>query len=343
MPFAERLFSRRNKPPHASSPQDSGESYLIDEKQPSPIAIIYKSELDYLSRCVLDYPNIETGGQLFGFWTNQGVPVVMYVIGPGRNANHQPTFFNQDTEYLTTVGNALLDKFGLCHIGEWHSHHQLGLARPSGHDARTMHNGLIRIPQRRLLLCICNYERGMSTVNPFNFHENNLQGYADAKWQVIDMESPFRPIADRQLASLLIHPRTAEARHGSNSVFEEQPEPPKSRMIKIPKDYWVSRPGNLQTLKQMLELTQTMFNGMSVNTQADENGIVQFVIPDRSIAIRFGKDFPALAPGMFLRGTEVQPNVQWVQPANDSCIFFEYAQWVRQLFSTFAQTPPSEQ
>ena len=29
-------------------------------------AIIYKSELEYISRCVLDYLNIETGGDLFG-------------------------------------------------------------------------------------------------------------------------------------------------------------------------------------------------------------------------------------------------------------------------------------
>ena len=77
--------------------RDDVDSYLIDEKEPAPTAIIYQSELDYLSRCILDYPDIETGGQLFGFWTNQGVPVVLYVIGPGRHANHQQSFFNQDS------------------------------------------------------------------------------------------------------------------------------------------------------------------------------------------------------------------------------------------------------
>jgi hypothetical protein len=41
-------------------------------------AIIYQSELDYISRCVLDYPNIETGGDLFGFWTYSGFPVIQY-------------------------------------------------------------------------------------------------------------------------------------------------------------------------------------------------------------------------------------------------------------------------
>ena len=61
---------------------------------PAPIAIIYKSELDYISRCILDCTNIETGGQLFGFWTAEGVPVVLYAIGPGPHANHQSAFFN---------------------------------------------------------------------------------------------------------------------------------------------------------------------------------------------------------------------------------------------------------
>ena len=99
--------------------------------------LIYKSELEYISRCILDYTNIETGGQLFGYWTSDGVPVVLYVIGPGPHANHQGAFFNQDVNYLEMIGGILTRDFGLQHMGEWHSHHQLGLARPSGHDSST--------------------------------------------------------------------------------------------------------------------------------------------------------------------------------------------------------------
>ena len=88
------------------------------ESNPAPCAVIYQSELDFVSRCILDRPDIETGGQLFGFWTARGVPVVLYAIGPGLQANHQLTFFNQDVEYLKLVGNLLLEKFGLQHIGE---------------------------------------------------------------------------------------------------------------------------------------------------------------------------------------------------------------------------------
>ena len=105
---------------------------------PSSKAYIYKSEMEYISRWILDYKNIETGGQLFGYWTASGSPVVVYAIGPGEKANHQVAFFNQDIDYLTSIGNVLVRHYGLHHIGEWHSHHKLGLARPSGHDASTM-------------------------------------------------------------------------------------------------------------------------------------------------------------------------------------------------------------
>ena len=31
-------------------------------------ASIYNSELEFISKCVLDYENLETGGDLFGYW-----------------------------------------------------------------------------------------------------------------------------------------------------------------------------------------------------------------------------------------------------------------------------------
>ena len=102
----------------------SESTYLPEEAAPAKMAVIYRSEMDYISRCIRDYPNIETGGQLFGFLTENGAPVVCYAIGPGRDANHQQAFFNQDTDYLQKVYNQLNRRYGLRYIGEWHSHHQ---------------------------------------------------------------------------------------------------------------------------------------------------------------------------------------------------------------------------
>jgi hypothetical protein len=107
-------------------------------------APIFKEDLEYISRCILDYPDIETGGNFFGFWNNLSYPVIQYVTGSGRNSYHHVTFFKQDVEFLLDAGNAAYHSFGMQHIGSWHSHHKLGLAVPSSHDCQTMANAISR-------------------------------------------------------------------------------------------------------------------------------------------------------------------------------------------------------
>ena len=171
--------------------------------------LVYQSELDYLSRCILDYPNIETGGQLFGFHTAKGTPVVCYVIGPGTHANHQTTFFNQDLNYLETIGDVLTREYGLQHIGEWHSHHQLGLCRPSGYDAQTMHHSIDGLHLEQFLLCIGTTDGKAACINAFHFYENN-QSYYPAKWNIKAEPSPYRKTIDERLNHLLAHPHIQE-------------------------------------------------------------------------------------------------------------------------------------
>lgn len=311
----------------------SAPSYLIDEKTPSPLAIIYQSELDYISRCVLDYPNIETGGQLFGFWTSQGVPIVLYAIGPGRNANHQKTFFNQDSNYLSTVGNALLDRFALCHIGEWHSHHQLGLAQPSGHDAQTMFHGIQSIPQRRLILCICNYRDGRTTINPYNFHENDMRHYEDAMWQVIEMESPFRQIADSTLSTLLIHPQTSRPSHGNNRIVGKNAQQSSAGIhsIEFDSEYWLIRPNNVERMKQILAIVKSQFTGKPIDVQANEEGVVQLCINNGEIIMRFPKGFPEISPQIIFEGETCNLTSTWSIPENDDQIIISFKQWLSDI------------
>lgn len=171
--------------------------------------MVYQSELDYLSRCILDYPNIETGGQLFGFYAAKGTPIVCYAIGPGMHANHQTTFFNQDIRYLETIGDILTREYGLQHIGEWHSHHQLGLSRPSGYDAQTMHHSIDGLHLGQFLLCIGTTDGKAACVNAYNFYEND-RSYYHVKWNIKAESSPYRKIIDERLLDLLAHPHTQE-------------------------------------------------------------------------------------------------------------------------------------
>lgn len=61
---------------------------------------IYREELDFMARTILDSPHLETGGNLFGYWTPNGDAVIMYVLGPGRRSVCRFTSFIQDADYL---------------------------------------------------------------------------------------------------------------------------------------------------------------------------------------------------------------------------------------------------
>ena len=156
----------------------------------------------------MDYPNIETGGQLFGFWTSTGTPVIMFAIGPGKNAQHNHTSFIQDQAYMLNIGKAIHNKFRLQHIGDWHSHHNLGLERPSGGDVDSMTYGVGKPGFPRMLLCIGNCYSNHTTLNAYNFHESDCYNYAHASWDIIDENSPYRDVIEAILSDKLIHPLT---------------------------------------------------------------------------------------------------------------------------------------
>lgn len=189
----------------------------------APCALVYQSELDFVSRCILDRKHIETGGELFGFWTATGIPVVLFAIGPGPKANHQATFFNQDIDYLVRVGRRLIRQFGLQHIGEWHSHHQLGLAQPSVHDAHTMSSCIANRHLGRFVMGLGNCDESCSTFNAFEFVEGHGTDFHALPWDIKPGTSPFRAAIenDRELMGLLVAPRTPAARQGAMLFAEE--------------------------------------------------------------------------------------------------------------------------
>ena len=184
---------------------------ISDTQVATKEVIAYQSELDYISRCILSHPNIETGGQIFGFYASKGTPVVCYAIGPGSHANHQVTFFNQDLDYLQTIGSILNQEFGLQHIGEWHSHHRLGLDHPSGHDAQTMHHSIDALHLGQFLLCIGTLADRSTNIKAFTFYEND-PSYHFASWHIKATPSPYRQVIDEHLKDLLVHPLVQEPR-----------------------------------------------------------------------------------------------------------------------------------
>lgn len=259
-------------------------------------SVIFKSELDYISRCILDYPDIETGGQLFGYWSEDGVPVVLFAIGPGPKANHQRAFFNQDVDYLLRIGNELNRRFGLEHIGEWHSHHRLGLARPSGHDANTMISTIREKNLGRFLLCIGNCDSVSSSLNPFMCDAHECRA---TSWDVIMADSPARGLVTRELNGMLEDPRTRTACHKDsrlNGAGQSRPEYASS--------YWLEKRENGVVLNAMLEYVRRSHRQDAViSVKLDGEGHVHIVISDATRAgevwkedIVFPGSFPQTAP-----------------------------------------------
>ncbi len=325
-------MSRNDYFTNQSNQMNQRSSSGIDESRPATIAVIYRSEMDYISRCIHDYPNIETGGQLFGFVTEYGAPVVCYAIGPGPRANHQPAQFNQDTEYLQNTYNELNRRYGLRYIGEWHSHHQLGLAKPSGGDTQTVVYGIKRRNFRHFLLCIGNCDSNQhSTLNAFTFHLDDPFNYFHAPWKIIEMESPYRPIIDRDLSDWLCHPRTQRASYGSIYIITDSGTT--SRITpKYTDEYWLNDKANNVILKRIIDFLTNYENESTVKPMLDGQKYVHLMVQrgNHQERIVFGNQFPNEAPKIEVtEGVYVNDTAVWQYDGN---IFDSFVRYYDDLF-----------
>lgn len=285
----------------------------IFEKLPqnatSQFAYIYKSEFEFISKCILDYPNVETGGQLFGYWRSDNCPVVLYAIGPGPNANHQIAFFNQDVKYLLDIGNILVHHYGLQHIGEWHSHHQLGLAQPSGHDAATMADTIHKKNLGKFLLCIGNCTDTETTLSPFNFFQTMGYDYMSSRWYMLNIESPFRQKIDSEMQHCIIHPRTLRANYSSVNIEKTSVSSNFGAC-----GYWFEKKENRIILNKIIEhITYESMKKCSCSVQLDENKQVHLYLEqeDRTVHFHFGGNFPGSPPSIVVNGEPMNQQMEW--------------------------------
>lgn len=138
---------------------------------------IYESELAKIKNWVLLHKNIETGGDLFGLWVDSHTAVVQIAIGPGKDCKRYETAFFQDLNYLAKAGGHLTEKHGLCNLGQWHSHHQLSLNKPSSGDENTVWGHMPTLGLSRYIVCIANIYKQRSlcraSLNCFLFERND--------------------------------------------------------------------------------------------------------------------------------------------------------------------------
>lgn len=258
-------------------------------------ALIYKGELDYISRCVLDYPDIETGGDLFGFWTYSGYPVIQYVIGPGKNANHQFAFFNQDIEYLDSIGNVLREKHGLQHIGEWHSHHRLGLAEPSGHDITTVTTAINTYGLGKFFLVIANVRQNSSCINGFMFKKEQGRTFDYTGWVVLQGDSPIRACFDSEFENIVYKPNVLNASI-IDLITTNLGEAHYVKPEYFP-EYWLANKSNHLALKQIIDgLGKDIENIKVFQNDLDKSIYLKFEYKETNYYLFFPIDFPQSKP-----------------------------------------------
>ena len=226
--------------------KDTKISKVLSGSSSNDFVLTNQEEMDILSRYILDYKDIETGGQLFGYWTYDGKPVVLFVLGPGPQAGHYGSFFMQDLDYLRKCARILKEKYGLNHVGEWHSHHQLGLDHPSGHDARNISTNMRSLGYKKFLLCIATCNSAQSSIKAFMFESNKSQ-YSQIPWFIKDMESPYRRIIN---SNVFIPPNMKTP----NMVgLYTKGRLASQEKINYENSYWLKQEGNSKILKSIID------------------------------------------------------------------------------------------
>lgn len=150
---------------------------------------LFEEDQKMMEDLVLRYPDIETGGDLFGLWTSEGDAVLHIVLGPGQGCKRTDVSFYQDIPYLQRNGELLTQNYMLCHIGEWHSHHQLRLCQPSQGDSSTVIRNYPGRDTCGFLLIIANIvslSRRQVTLSPYLYTANSRNSF-DHKGTIVPL------------------------------------------------------------------------------------------------------------------------------------------------------------
>ena len=161
---------------------------------------MFEEDIAMVQKLVLLYPDVETGGDLFGLWTTEGDAVLHIVLGPGKNCSRTDASFNQDILYLQRNGELLTENYMLGHIGEWQSYHQLRLFKPSHGDSSTVIRHFPRGAVYGFLLIIANIVAPDKVkLSPYLYTENSTFTYSK-KGEVVPLaaQNVFMKLRDIQ-------------------------------------------------------------------------------------------------------------------------------------------------
>jgi len=143
---------------------------------------LYKDDWKRIAKLVEKYPEKEVGGDLWGLMRTDGLYNILYTTGPGPKAHGGSFEFTQDKNYQKMLADTLHKRYAIEHIGSWHSHHSLGLTRPSSGDISTFTHSIKTTPNRNSALCIiCNIKNRKATLNFYLVEESGRCNICDVE------------------------------------------------------------------------------------------------------------------------------------------------------------------
>lgn len=130
-PLIERMLRVIKKTPFPEKALNNLERTLTLPQERKCTIAIYESELQAIGLESSSW-DTETGGDLFGIWGD--IPVVYLATRSGPNTIRDHAHFRLDVNYLIKLSAELQNHWELRYFGDWHSHHRLGIERPSSRD-----------------------------------------------------------------------------------------------------------------------------------------------------------------------------------------------------------------
>jgi hypothetical protein len=272
-------------------------------------ALIYEGELEIMARFVTDYPSIETGGDLFGFWTHTGSPMIEYVLGPGETAEHHDTAFYQESPFLKSAGGILRDLHGLQHVGTWHSHHRLGLAVPSTGDSSTMQRALDKNGFNSWLLTICNFAEKSDRVEMrgYLYRAHGGGERRQLTWLILPGSSPMRAAVEAVRGFPSSKPRTPTSTYEAipSTTFAVVAAAPQTASPTFPNSSFMSTTEGRAELYQMFQKLSVLERNVEILQREDGRVSLAFHRDGYAFEIVFPHSYPVVKPVVECRPVDI--------------------------------------
>ena len=281
-------------------------------------AIIFRSELELIKQYINDAPEIETGGELLGYCTRRGIPVIMFVTGPGPQATHRGAHFSQDMTYKKEIIETLGETCYMQYLGDWHSHHHLGLTEPSRGDIETTINMMNGYKYYFTLLGIGTISSNRVRFDCYYFEQGN-RNYYGVEWDVLETVSPVRGNTKAYLGNAFIKPGTGIVSTKESYLYEHTQK-------KTSYPYWLEENGNdINKFIYWLKKEHDIIENAELCQMEDKKFAIKItlILPKSSlyalVHITFPEGFPKENPIVYLTYSNTvytMKNVIWERTKN---------------------------